>query len=116
MCLGRCTDNSFMMELTDRLSLSNNSKIIIYKTIILSVAVHGCEARSLILRDESRLRVFENRIRRDANWNWIRLHTEELYSFCSRIIKSVLLNVEFTGYIARMEVSFSFQSFNRQTY
>ena len=37
-------------------------KIKIYKTIILPVVQYGCETWSLTLREESRLRVFENRI------------------------------------------------------
>jgi hypothetical protein len=40
------------------------NKIKIYKTIILPVVMYGCEAWSLILREESRLRSFENRILR----------------------------------------------------
>jgi hypothetical protein len=39
-------------------------KIEIYKTIILPVVLYGCEIWSLTLREESRLRVFENRILR----------------------------------------------------
>ena len=39
-----------------------NLKIKIYKTIILPVVLYGCETWSLTLREESRLRVFENRI------------------------------------------------------
>jgi hypothetical protein len=36
-------------------------KIIIYKTVIMSVVLYGCETWSLTLREEHRLRVFENR-------------------------------------------------------
>ena len=39
-------------------------EIKIYKTIILPVLLYGCEAWSLVLREESRLRIFENRILR----------------------------------------------------
>jgi hypothetical protein len=35
-----------------------------YKIIILPVGLHGCETRSLTLREEHRLRVFENRVLR----------------------------------------------------
>jgi hypothetical protein len=42
--------------------LSNNLKIRIYKTIILPVVLYGCETWSLTLREEHRLRVFENRV------------------------------------------------------
>jgi hypothetical protein len=38
-----------------------NLKIKIYKTLILSVMLYGCETWSLTLGDEQRLRVFENR-------------------------------------------------------
>jgi hypothetical protein len=41
--------------------LSRNVKGKIYKTIILPVVLYGCETWSLKLREEYRLRVFENR-------------------------------------------------------
>ena len=44
--------------------LSKNLKIKIYKTIIIPVVLYGCEAWSLILREEHRLRIFQNRIPR----------------------------------------------------
>jgi len=40
--------------------LSKNLKILIYRTIILPVILYGCETWSLTLREERRLRVFEN--------------------------------------------------------
>jgi hypothetical protein len=36
----------------------------IYKTVILPVVLYGCETWSLTLREEHRLRVFENRMLR----------------------------------------------------
>jgi hypothetical protein len=36
----------------------------IYKTIILPVVLYGCETRSLTVREEHKLRVFENRVPR----------------------------------------------------
>jgi len=42
--------------------LSKNLKIKIYRTIILPVVLYGCEIWSLTLREEHRLRVFENRV------------------------------------------------------
>ena len=45
------------------LLLSKNLKIKIYRTIILPV-LYGCETWSLTLREEHRLRVFENRVLR----------------------------------------------------
>ena len=41
--------------------LSKNLKVKIYRTIILPVVLYGCKIWSLILREEHRLRVFENR-------------------------------------------------------
>jgi hypothetical protein len=37
-------------------------KMKIYRTIIFPVVLYGCEAWSLTLREERRLRVFENRV------------------------------------------------------
>jgi len=44
--------------------LSKNLKIKIYRKIILPVVVYGCETWSLKLREERRLRAFENRVLR----------------------------------------------------
>jgi hypothetical protein len=44
--------------------LSRNVKVKIYKTIILPVVLYGCETWSFTLREEHRLRVFENRVLR----------------------------------------------------
>jgi hypothetical protein len=41
---------------------SKNIKIRIYGTIILPVFLYGCETWSLTLREEHRLRVFENSV------------------------------------------------------
>jgi hypothetical protein len=40
-------------------------KIIIHKTIILPVVLYECETWSLTLKEEHRLRVFENRVLRN---------------------------------------------------
>jgi len=39
-----------------------NIKIKIQRTIILPVVLYGCETCSLTLREERRLRIFENRV------------------------------------------------------
>jgi hypothetical protein len=44
--------------------ISKNLKIKIYKTVILPVVLYGCETWSLTLREEHRLRVFENSVLR----------------------------------------------------
>jgi len=66
--------------------LSKNLKIKIYRTIILPVVLNGCETWSLILREEHRLRVFENRVLRrvfgpkrdEVTGEWRKLQNEEL--------------------------------------
>jgi hypothetical protein len=44
--------------------MSKNVKIEIYRTVILPVVFYGCETWSLPLREDCRLRVFENRVLR----------------------------------------------------
>jgi hypothetical protein len=41
--------------------ISKDLKIKIYKTVILPVVLYGCETWFVALREEHRLRVFENR-------------------------------------------------------
>jgi hypothetical protein len=38
--------------------------MLLYKTIILPVVLYGCETLSLTLREERRLKIFENRVLR----------------------------------------------------
>jgi hypothetical protein len=93
--------------------LSRNVKIKIYRTIILPVVLYGCENWSLTLREECRLRVFENKVlrrifgpRRDeVTGEWRRLHNKELYAVYSslniiQVIKSRRLR--WAGHVARM--------------
>jgi hypothetical protein len=44
--------------------LSKNVKIRIYRAMIFPLVLYGCETWSLTLREEHRLRVFENRVLR----------------------------------------------------
>jgi hypothetical protein len=68
--------------------LSKNIKIKIYKTIILPVVLYGCETWSLTLREEQRLRVFENRVLRrisgpmrdEVTGDWRKLHNGEVHN------------------------------------
>jgi hypothetical protein len=64
----------------------------IYKNIILPVVPYGCETWSLTLREEHRLRVFENRVLRrifgpkrdEVIGGWRKLHNEGLHNlYCS---------------------------------
>ena len=94
--------------------LSKNLKIKIYRTIILPVVLCGFETWSLTLREQHRLRVFENRVlrrifgpRRDGvTGEWRKLYNEELNDLYSspnivRVIKSRRLR--WAGHVARME-------------
>jgi len=71
--------------------LSKNLKIKIYRTIILPVVLYGCETWLLTLREERKLRVFENMMlrrifgpRRDeVTGEWRRLHNEEINNLYS---------------------------------
>ena len=57
-----------MQNLSSSNLLSSNLKIKIYRTIILPVVLCGCEIWSLTLREERRLRVFENMVLRRIFW------------------------------------------------
>ena len=75
-----------MQNLLSSSLISKNLKIKIYTTIILPVVLYGCETWSLTLREESRLRVFENWLLRrifdpkrdEVTGEWRKLHNEEL--------------------------------------
>ena len=49
-----------VQNLLSSISLSQNTKIKVYRTIILSVALYGCETWSLTLKEKRSLRGFEN--------------------------------------------------------
>jgi hypothetical protein len=53
-----------MQNLLSSHLLSKNMKVRIYKTIVLPVVLYGCETWSLTVREEHKLRVFENRVLR----------------------------------------------------
>ncbi|KAJ4426484.1 hypothetical protein ANN_27298 [Periplaneta americana] len=67
--------------------LSKNLKVRIYKTVILPVVLYGCETWTLTLREEQRLRVFENKVLRklfgakrdEVTGEWRKLHNAELH-------------------------------------
>jgi len=93
--------------------LSKNLKIKIYRTIILPVVLYGCETWSLALREERKLRVFENTVLRrifgltrdEVAGEWRRLHKEELNDLYSspnivRVIKS--RRTRWAGHVARL--------------
>jgi hypothetical protein len=77
------------------------------------VVLHGCETWSLTLREEHRLRVFENRVLRrifgpkrdEVTGEWRKLHNEELRDLYPspsiiRIMKSRRMRL--AGHVVRM--------------
>jgi len=109
---GNACYHSVQNLLSSRL-LSKNLKIKIYRTIILPVVLYGRETWSLTLREERKLRVFENMVMRrifgprrdEVTGEWRRLHYKELNDFYSspnivRVIKS--RRIRWTGHVAHM--------------
>jgi hypothetical protein len=85
----------------------------IYKIIIMSVVLYGCETWSLTLREEHRLMVFENRVLRrifgpkrdNVTGGWRKLHNEEVHNLYSspsiiRMVKSRRMRL--AEHVARM--------------
>jgi len=96
--------NSIREKIKSRLKssslLSKETKIKLYRTIILPVLLHGCETWSLALREECRLRALENEVLRRVfglrsdvvTGEGRKLHNEELNDLYSspsiiRVIK-----------------------------
>jgi len=82
-------------------------------TIILPVVLYGCETWSLTLREERKLKVFENIVLRrifgprgdEVTGEWKKLHNEELNNLYSspnivRVIES--RRMRWAGHVARM--------------
>jgi len=109
---GNACYHSVQNLLSSRL-LSKNLKIKLYRTIILPAVLYGCETWSQTLREEKRLRMFENMVlrrifepRRDeVTGEWKRLHNEKLNDLYSspnivRVIKS--RRMRWAGNVARI--------------
>ena len=82
----------------------------------MPVVLYGCETWSLTLREECRLRVFENRVLRrifgpkkiKVIWEWRRLYNEEIHALYSspNIIRMIKLRRRrWAEHVALMEES-----------
>jgi hypothetical protein len=80
----------------------------IYKSIILPVVLYGCETWSLTVREEHKLRMFENRVLRrifgpkrdEVTGGWRKLHNEELHNLYSS--PYIIRVMRWAGHVARM--------------
>ncbi|KAJ4440411.1 hypothetical protein ANN_08552 [Periplaneta americana] len=94
--------------------LSKNLEVRIYKTVILPVVLYGSETWTLTLREEQRLRVFENKVLRkifgakrdEVTGQWRKLHNAELpalYSSPYTIITNIKSrHLRWAEHVARM--------------
>jgi len=78
----------------------------------LPIVLYGCETWSLTLKEEHRLRVFENRVLKRIFWPkrdevtgaWRKLHNEELNDLYSspNIVRVMKSRIGWAGHVARM--------------
>jgi hypothetical protein len=94
--------------------LTTNVRVKTYKTIILPVVLYGCETWYVTLREEHRLRVFENRVLRtifgpkrdEVRGEWRKLLNEKfhtLYSSPNTIRQLKSSRMRWAGHVARTE-------------
>jgi len=87
--------------------------ILVYRTIILPVVLYGCETWLLTLREERRLRVFENRVLRrvfgskmdEVTGERRKLHNDELsdlYSLPNIVLVVKSRRMRWARHVARM--------------
>jgi hypothetical protein len=111
---GNACYHSVQSLLSSRLQ-SRNVKVKIHKTIILPFVLYGYENWSLTLREEHRLRVFENRVLRrtfgpkrdEVTGEWRKLHNEELhilYSSPNSIRQVKSRRMRWAGHVAHVGV------------
>jgi hypothetical protein len=91
--------------------LPKNIKIKTCRTIILPVVLHGCKTWSLIIREDRRLRVFENKVlwrifgpkRDEVTGGWRSLYEDEPNDLnSSNIFRAIESGMRWVGHVARM--------------
>jgi hypothetical protein len=98
----------------------------LYRTILVPVILYECETWSLTLREESRLRMFENRVLRgifgpsmdEVTGVWRKLHNEELHDLYRlpttvRVIKS--RRMRWAGHVAWLGGERRVEGFGEET-
>jgi len=106
--------------------LIKNLKITIYRNIILPLISYGCETWSLTLREECKLKVFDNRVLRrifgprryEVTGEWMKLRNEEVIDLYSspnivQVIKSRRMRC--TGDVVRRGEERRIQGFGWET-
>ena len=97
-------------------NISFDASLVLYIIIIIIIimygCMYGCETWSLTLREERRLRVFENRVLRrvfgpkrdEVTGEWRKLHNEDLNDLYSshNIVRAIKLRMRLVGHVARM--------------
>jgi hypothetical protein len=86
---------------------------LLYLSLLVHITLYGCETLSLTLREEHRLRAYENRVLRrifgpkrdEVTGGWRKLHNEELHGLYSspgivRVIKA--RRIRWAGHMARV--------------
>jgi hypothetical protein len=106
---GNACYHSVRNLLSSRL-LSKRIQIRIYKNTIFPVVLYGCETWSLTLREEYRLRVFENRVLRaifgpkrdEMTEDWRKLRNEELHNLYSSRNIMIRSRMRWAGRVVQM--------------